>query len=88
MSTEKDETKARAAAEAADPIINPYLEDATERINRVRLVLDGFRKPAPPLAPPQLRIARKVTVEGLQQAARVAEEQPRISANSSTPPTS
>jgi len=78
MSTEKDETKAQTAADAADPINNPYLADATERINRVRAVLEGFRKAATPLTPAQLRAARSITVEGLQKAARLAEEQPNI----------
>jgi hypothetical protein len=70
--------KARAAAAAADPNNNPYLEDATERINRLRTVLDGFRKATLPLTPAQLRAARKITVEGLQKAARFAEEQPNV----------
>jgi hypothetical protein len=80
MSEEKDMKNTPAVALAAEPDVNPYSADALERINRVRAVLDGFPKSPvlPSLTPGQLGIAKRITVEALAQAARLAEERPNL----------
>jgi len=79
MSTEKEKIDTVAALDATDPAGNPYLADALERIERLRTVLEGFPKsPGKRLTPGQLRSARRITVDALQQAERFAVEQPNI----------
>ena len=69
------------AATADEATINPYLADAIDRVNRLRAVLEGFPKLSsgePPVTPSERRIATVTTVEGLEQAALFAEEQPNV----------
>jgi hypothetical protein len=81
MNDEKAVTKAGPAAEADESNTNPYFADALERRNRLRAILDGFPKAdltAPPLTPAERRMASMTTVEGLEQAALFAEEEPNV----------